>query len=383
MLTPLERNEGTKRQFTARLSRFRRHSTDFTFSYSIMTQFPVRSAFTLAALALLGYTGSPASAVTVSSAPFGVIVADTPVGKTGFSFPLIADDVFAGAISGNSEASATFAGMANVGSRLTAGTKYYLEITSGALEGERFDIDTAGSIATGNGSVALDLSTPSFSTLGALTADALAGAHGVIRPHVTLAKIATMFSPALVGNNSLGQADSVAVMTNTGIVFYYLRSDNQTWREPGKTTDLRNLVIPPDVSVLVQLRSGAKTFTHSGVVRTNAFRKNLNHGIQGFATGYPVDMSPVQIGAFSDGSLASELRWVGSADTNSADSIKVFDTQLNDFRSYQLAADGVSWILPPDTTNLASSPILKSPAMIVVSRNNPDPAYVIAPPFTP
>ena len=336
-----------------------------------------------AALGIAGLLSSSAHGVTVSSAPYGVMVADAPVGKTGFAFPLIGEEAFAGSIASSSANVATFAGSGNVGSHLTAGDKYYLEIASGGLEGERFDLDTAATIAAGNGSVVLDLSSSSNSTMTSLNANALAGTRGVVRAHTTLAKIATAFAPGLVGNNNFGLADTVAVMSPKGIIFYYLRSDNLTWREPGKTTDLRNLVIPPDVSVLVQLRSGAKKFTHAGAVRTNAFRKNLTNGIQGFATGFPVDMSPVQIGAFTDLNMPAGARWVGNADASMADSIKIFDTQLNDFRSYQLSADGVTWVLPPDSTNLASSPLLKAQSMIVVSRSNPDSAYVIAPPFTP
>lgn len=348
-----------------------------------MTLLRFTALMPVTALGVAGFLTSSLPAVTVSTAPFGVIVADAPVGKTGLSFPLIAEDIFAGPISASSGATATFSAAGNIGSRLTAGGKYYLEITTGGLEGERFDLDTGATIASGNANVVLDLSSGSFSTMSSLNGNALAGAKGVIRPHVTLAKIGASFSPALVGNNSFGQADSIAVMSSTGIIFYYLRSDNQTWREPGKTADLRNLVIPPDVSVQIQLRSGPKTLTQAGVVRTNAFRKNLNNGLQGFATGFPVDMSPVQIGAFADANIPVGSRWVGSANASSADTIKIFDTQLNDFRSYQLAADGVSWVLPPDAANLASTPLLKTLSMIVISRTNPDSAYVIAPPFTP
>lgn len=342
-----------------------------------------RSAVSFLLLGFSGILSSATSAITVSSAPYGVMAADAPVGKTGLAFPLIVEELFAGVVSSSTGNVVTFSNAGAIGDRLLADEKYYLEIVSGALEGERFDIDVGATKAANNNTVSVDLSAGSFSTSNSLAVNALASARAVVRPHVTLAKLGAMFSPSLVGNNSFGQADTVSLMSTRGMVFYYLRSDNVTWREPGKAADVRNQVIPPDVSVLVQLRSGAKKWIHAGAVRTNAFRKNLSNGAQGFATGFPIDMSPVQIGAFTDLNLPASVRWVGNADLSQADSIKIFDTALNDFRSYTLAADGSTWVLSPDTSNQSDVPILKVPSMIVVTRNNPDSGYVIAPPFSP
>lgn len=348
-----------------------------------MNMFRLTSALPLATLGLVGLAPAAFSAVTVASAPFGVMTADLPAGKSGLSLPLIATDVFSGQVASNSSAAVTFNGSANLATYLNSGDKYYLEITTGPFEGERFDLNTSATISAGSNTATLDLSSSSFSTLNAIGANALANARAVIRPHVTLAKLATAFSPALVGNNNSALADTVWVMSPNGLIYYYLRGDNQTWRESGKTADVRNLVIPPDVSVLVQLRSGAKRWTHAGVVRTNAFRKNFVGGLQGFATGFPIDLSPIQVGAFTDLSHPANVRWVGNDNPAQADAFKIFDSALNDFRSYQLKSDGTTWVLTGDSTNVASTPLLKVQSMLVVSRTNPDSSYVIAPPFSP
>lgn len=348
-----------------------------------MTTARIRFLLPATALGLFGLVPL-LSAATVSSAPFGVIAADAPVGLTGISLPLIADDLFAGRISANTSTSVSFEAVSGgIGTRLTAGDRYYLEIVSGPLEGERFDLDTAGTIASANGTVTINLAADSHSTSQTLGSNVLVAARAVVRPHMTLAKLAATFSPALVGNNNPALADGVRIMRTDGFALYYLRGDNQSWREPGKVPDVRGTVIPPDTSVIVQLRSGAKKWTHVGTVRRNAFRKNLVSGIQSFATGFPLDLSPVQIGAFVDTTQASGLRWVGSDDPARADTIKIFDSVLGDFKTYYLRADGSSWSPVGDPANVASSSLIKAPSMVAITRTNPDPAHIIVPPFTP
>ena len=349
-----------------------------------MTNFRLSFLIPVATLGVAGLLPSVLSAVTVSSAPFGVLTADASVGMTGISLPLIADELFTGRVSANSDSSATFDAVSGgIGGRLAAGDRYYLEIVSGPLEGERFDVDTSATIASANASVTLDLSATSFSTSHALSSDALAQSRAVLRPHQTLAKLATTFSPALVGNNNAALADGVRLLTPNGFLFYYLRGDGQSWREPGKAADLRSMVIPPDVSLIVELRSGAKKWTHAGLVRRNVFRKNLVNGAQGFATGFPIDLSPMQVGGFIDTAQAAGTRWSGNDDPAVADSFKVFNASLTNFDTYSLGGDGTTWTLPGSSSNFASASVLKAPSMIVVSRSNPDPAYVIITPFAP
>lgn len=349
-----------------------------------MTNLRFRSFLSVATIGLVGFLPLTLRAVTVSSPPFGVVSADIPAGLAGISLPLIAEEIFTGRISANSVSAVTFEAVAgSIGGRLAAGTSYYLEVVSGPLEGERFDIDTSATVTSANASVALNLAATSFSTTRALGANALAQARAVIRPHQTLAKVASAFSPSLVGNNNPLLADGIRLLTSKGIIFYHLHGDGQSWRELGKTVDVRSAVIPPDVSLLVELRSGAKRWTHTGLVRRNAFRKNLVKGLQSFATGFPIDMTPVQVGGFVDTELPADMRWSGSNNPLAADWFSVVDAKGTTFDAYSLRADGVTWSRPVSSTNFASSSVLKSPGLILVYRKNADPAYVIDPPFTP
>jgi hypothetical protein len=334
--------------------------------------------------ALLGMAAvAPAAySVTVTSAPYGVVSADAPAGNSGLAAPLISEETFTGRVASNDAGSLTFEGSVNVGVALAAGQPFYLEVLSGPLEGERLDVNAAATIAAANATVVLDLGASSNSTIKSLAANVLAQTRCAVRPHLTLAKLQNAFSPALVGNNAAGSADLVKLIGAKGLTTYQLRGDNATWRESGKTADVRNLVIPPDVSVMIQLRSGAKRWANLGAVRTTAFRKNLSNGLQGFATGYPVDMSPAQIAAFVDAGQPAGTRWTGSDNPDVADTIKVFDSSLNDYKTYYLRADGATWNLVGDTSNVATAALIKPTAFVVVSRNQSDGDYLIVPPFT-
>jgi hypothetical protein len=321
------------------------------------------------------------SATTVASAPYGAMSADLPVGTAGAAFPLIAQDVFAGRLASNTAATVTFES-GNLGALLTAGDKYYVEIVSGPLEGERFDLNTASTISSANATATLDLAASSHSTSNTLAVDALAQARAVVRPHVTLAKIGAMFTPALVGSADNNLADGVRIYGGpAGIASYYLRSDG-SWRTTPAAADQRNMVVPPDVSVILVVRSGPKQWTHLGAVRTNAFRKKLKMGVQAFATGFPIDLSPVQISAFVDPLDDVAVRWTGSDTQSSADTLRVYDPAMQNYKIHYLRADGTSWYESGGSTNVASTPFLKTPAMLLVSRVKADPAYLIIRPYS-
>jgi rhamnogalacturonan endolyase len=125
---------------------------------------------------------SPTSeAATVVSAPVGVLGGNAPRGESGFAAPLIAEDAFVGTVESNTASAVTFAHASDVGALLRAGAPYYLEVLTGALQGERFDVDVAATTA-GDGAVELKLGPGSLSTRPALAGEALAGARGAIRP---------------------------------------------------------------------------------------------------------------------------------------------------------------------------------------------------------
>ncbi len=321
---------------------------------------------------------SAQAGTTVTSAPYGAMTSSIATNTAGLAFPL-SSDVFASRISANTASTLTFEAT-GLAAALTTGGKYYVEIVSGPLEGERFDLNTATTISSGIAT--LDLAAASNSTSNTLVVDVLAQARAVVRPHVTLAKLGAMFSPALVGNAANALADGVRIYGGPmGQTTYYLRTD-ATWRSSPTSADQSALVIPPDSSVIMVLRSGSKQWSHLGAVRTNVFRKKLKTGIQSFATGFPLDLSAVQIGAFVDPLEAATIRWTGSDTSSLADTLRVHDSASDTYKINYLRADGTSWYLTGGSTDLSATPFLPAQGALLVGRQKADAGYLIIRPFS-
>ncbi|MBE2213426.1 MAG: hypothetical protein IAE82_06110 [Opitutaceae bacterium] len=362
-------------------------------------------AFVLAA----ALTSSAAAQTTVLSTPVGVITDSIRHGSSGLALPLIGEDLVVGVATGNTAGAIAFGAAAgDLGERLAADRRYYVEIATGPLEGERLDLDTAATRAAAGPSLVLDLGEDTFSTLAMLPADALAGARCIVRPHVTLADLPAMFSPALSGSRRHRHwADSVSLLGTRGFETYTLAEDDASWysedervggewgrrhrawcerrKHKRPPTDFRDMVIPPDVSIVVSVNGQARTWTHEGLVRTNAFRKNLVRGPQAFASGYPVDLSPAQIGAFVDATQPARERWTGSNTFPFADQIEVLFSGRKPLDLYFLRGDGHTWqaLTRSWREDFANQPILGDTDMILIRRKNPDPAFIIPVPFEP
>jgi hypothetical protein len=191
-----------------------------------------------------------------------------------------------------------------------------------------------------------------------------------IRPHMTLARLQARITPPLVGNNVASQADGVLIFTSTSSVTYFLRSDGVTWRKAGSTTDFSGMIIPPDQSIMLQMRSGAKELRQEGLIRNNSFRMNMRAGVQAAATGFPDSLSPVEFGATTN-LLAPQLTtWVGSNQQSLADGILVFDPSKGSFVTYYLRADGITWRASGSTVDLSANKFLKPDSIIMLKRRN-------------
>ncbi len=324
------------------------------------------------ALAVAGLAGTVRAQVTVASAPVGVVSA-VAMGQKGLAFPLIAQDLFVGVVAGNAGPVVTFPeGAGDLAALLPADAPLYLEVLTGPLEGERFDLASVG-----NSALEVALGAGTHSTLTELADGALAGARCAVRPHVTLARIQTMVTPGLVGDDRFNAADGVEILGPGGAVFHHLRSDGETWVVRQRNEDVRNLVIPPDASLRLILRSGAKRWVHAGIVRSNAFRKNLVAGEQGFSSGFPVALSPAQLGA------VSEAGWVGSNDHDLADSFQAPLLGSLPATKYFLAANGTTWRRINNAANAAQAPVVPGLEYVVLKRNLPDSQFRIEVPYAP
>ena len=368
----------------------------------------LRRARATALLAVASTLGVQAQ-TTVLSSPVGVVTETIRHGSSGLAFPLIGSDLFVGVASTNDGGTISFAATAgDIGARLDPGGRYYVEVVTGALEGERLDLDTAATIAAAGSALIVDLGADTPSTIGALPAGVLAGARCVIRPHMTLAQLPAMFSPALSGDRRHRHwADSVSLLGSKGFETYVLGADDVSWHSEDERhggewgrrhrawcarkkhdrppADFRDMVIPPDVCVVVSVNGVEKVWTHEGVVRTNAFRKNLERGTQAFASGFPVDLAPAQIGAFVDPAVPAGHRWVGSNILPFADQIEVLFSGRKPLDLYFLRGDGYTWqaLTRSWREDFADRPILGATDMILIRRRQADPAFVVPVPFDP
>jgi hypothetical protein len=191
-----------------------------------------------------------------------------------------------------------------------------------------------------------------------------------------------MLTPSLVGRDNPALADAVHVLEDGAFQRYFLRADGVTWRRSGGSADFRHKALPPDASFLVEAKSAAQTWLHAGNVRTNAFRKNLTTGFQSFAAGYPLDLSPAQIGALVDPAAPPETRWTGNNVFLFADQFQVI---LGDppYQLFFLRGDGVTWRSLTSPASVTDLPILGATRMIVLRRVRQDPAYRVPVPFAP
>jgi hypothetical protein len=334
------------------------------------------------AFALLLAAALPAGAQTVVSAPVGVLAGSSPRGTSGLAVPLIAEDVFVGVVQANTEQMLAFpAAAGDVGARLSPEGQYYVEIVTGPLEGERLDVDVTATINAASSAVVLALGSTTFSTVPAVASSALVGARTVLRPHLTLSRLQELFEPGLAGHDQSIFADGVRLLENGEPAFFHLAGDGVTWRRNGDDADHRGKVIPPDASFVVEVRSRAQTWTQSGLVRINAFRKNLVPGLQPFSSGFPVDLSPVQIGAFVLGSTPPNTRWTGHNVFTFADQIHLALPPGRPQDFFYLRGDGSTWRSLARPTDVANKPILGATGMVLLRRVNPDAAFAIPRPF--
>jgi hypothetical protein len=325
---------------------------------------------------------------TATSRAVGVLSTDVPAGLSGAQFPIIPTDSLISLVAGHVDAGVAGKRIHNLvlmssatpASALATGVSYYMEVTSGALEGERLEIDEVRTASATPGVLVVDLDDTN-STMPNIAAGALVGMKVAIRPHMTLARLQARISPALVGNNVASQADSVLVFTSSSSVTYYLRSDGLTWRKAGSTTDFAGMIIPPDQSIMLQMRSGAKELRQEGMIRGNAFRMNIKAGVQSAATGFPDSLSPVEFGATTN-LLAPQLTtWVGNNQQSLADGIMVFDPAKGSFVTYYLRADGVTWRATGSTVDLSASKFLKPDSIIMIKRRNADDRGLVVRPY--
>lgn len=316
---------------------------------------------------------------TVSTPIVGFQKASVPVGLSTMGFPLLNSDRVKTTVTSLSGSALNLSGQSNVGSLLTAGEPYYLEVYSGALKGDRFDVDTAATIGAANGTVVLNASSANNTYAVASIATQLDGATVALRKHITIEQIQQMASASLVGNNSAASADQIQLFdSNTGgYSSFYLRGDGTTWRKVGTTTVANKTAIPPGTGIFLSKQSGAVDILASGTVRQNDFALPYKTGLQLLAPGFPVDASPSSLGG------AAANGWTGNNSAASADQIQIYNASTVGYESYYLRSDGTTWRKVGTTTVVTSDQLLNSARAFFVARQSADANNILLNPITP
>lgn len=326
--------------------------------------------FSLAIIIAAGLSAN-AQTNTATTDPVGFQSTTIQPGTATLANPLVNANVTQSGVSANTASVITLSGVSNVGSLLTAGEPYYVEVVNGTLEGERFDVDTAATIAAANATIVIN--TASSNNTSTLSSSTLSDASLALRKHVTLEQIQGYFSPALIGNNSANSADQIAFFdpVSGALVSYFLRADGVTWRQVGTTTTANKTPIPSGTGFFITKRTAATTYTSVGSVRNNDFAFPMAGGSTFLAPGYPVSYSPATLGG------TSANQWTGNNSANSADQLQVFNPSTGAFTAYFLRGDGTTWRQVGTTITVTSDQLFADNNGFLVLKRVADPNYIL------
>jgi hypothetical protein len=317
-----------------------------------------------------------AQPVSVKTNPVGAVTKAIPVGLTSVGITLINPDLAVASCSANTASVITLTGISNVASLLTAGTPYYLEVISspGAIEGDRFEVDTAATIAAANGTVVIN--TSSANNTIALTNNLAVGSQIALRKHITVAQVQSFFTTPLVGNNNSALADQIQILNpaGNGFVNYFLRGNLTEWRVSGTTTVATNFIIPPGVGIFVKKNTSPTSIVMTGGVRVNDFALPLPVGLSLRAHGYPISYSPSTLGG------TAALGWTANNQAALSDQLQVLNSSGTGFTNYFLRGNGTEWRLSGTTTVVTTTEVLPFSDAFVVSRKQADASFVVLAP---
>jgi hypothetical protein len=315
---------------------------------------------------------------TVNSGIVGYQTITVPVGLSTAGFPLLNPDVLKVSTTTLTGAALALEGQTNVGALLSSVEPYYIEVYSGTLKGDRFDVDVAATIAAANGNVVLNSASLNNTLLFSSVGSNLNGATVALRKHITIEQVQGMASSPLVGNNNASSADQIQFYDNVSaaIAAYFLRADGITWRKVG-TTDVANKIpIPSGVGVFFSKKTGVATLTAVGNVRLNDFSVPYRLGLQLAASGVPIDVTPT-----SQGGTAAN-GWTGNNNPSSADQIQVYNPAVSAFDSYFLRGDGTTWRKVGTTDAVTTTVVATSGQAFFVSRKTADSSNILVNPVT-
>ncbi|MEP2774555.1 MAG: SdrD B-like domain-containing protein [Luteolibacter sp.] len=245
-----------------------------------------------------------------------------------YGFPYLRDTEFtgtvdAGGVSGYDVSFSASAGSTNLSTLLDPGSSYYMEVTSGIHEGQRFDIASAsGSTVTLAADSDLHSKLPPFSTIiGAIPTD-LAESRVVIRRHWKLSEV---FPPSGFGSSTdQALADQLQIFSGGTWTILHLFDDAGTprWVDNFNTqVDQGDLILQPGQGLFLNNRNSPRTLLSYGEVRTNDFIRPLATGSNLVSGGYPLSQSANLTGSRA---MSVASGFFGSKDFKTADSFFIW-----------------------------------------------------------
>src|SRR5262249_60086961 len=106
-------------------------------------------------------------------------------------------------------------------------------------------------------------------------------------------------------------------------------------------------------------------------------------GVQTFASGFPVDLSPAQVHAFVDPAAPEATRWNGNNLFPLADQIELRARPGHPLDVFYLRGDGVTWRPLPGSGDVSGEPLIGATGLVLVRRKNAKPPYVVPVPVGP
>ncbi|MGK0185766.1 MAG: putative repeat protein (TIGR03806 family) [Verrucomicrobiales bacterium] len=225
---------------------------------------------------------------------------------------------------------------------LESGARYYLEITSGADGGHRFDLAESGS--AGN-TLVVDFSADAANTRATLPSG-LAGAQFVVRRHLTIGEA---YPPALFdGGRDPALVDQLQFFVGNGYdtVFLFDRGDGSSpfWTSNSNALleDTGTRVLPPGSACFIKKAVQSTAVTAYGQIRISPFVQPLRKGLNMLGVPHPKDHSP------TTRKLLLADGFFGAPDPANADQLQVWSGDsggnVTGFRSYFLLDGGASSI---------------------------------------
>ena len=122
---------------------------------------------------------------------------------------------------------------------------------------------------------------------------------------------------------------------------------------------------------MVEARQRRQAWRQAGAVRTNAFRKNLVRGLQSFATGFPLDLSPAQIGAAAVPAAPPRTGWTGHNLFLLADQIQLVLGEPRPWELFYLTRQRIEVARAGRPGQRRELPILGATSLILLRRSTP------------